>query len=599
MNKNDINLDKLFAAAKSEEPVVTKSEIENLLSGSITPPAGNPYLKYFRGDFKMAVLLASTAASIGILFMYLVEMSNVNTNNTQIKNHNQNYTVTESDDSRQILADNSKENKPDNKSKWDNDNVRIAKLEDIKQKDKANTNLLDLNEDIKGITAIKLDPDEIEQLGINVDNNGRYIEILLSRNKPTLSKIFVDWGLQVDNRNKLVSNPEKYMVPKMITDNRGNRRIQIFNSDNTDIRLDTYTSNEDSKQLSVMFDKTSSNSDLQNIDIKMDFNFNFDSTHDASKYPNSALMFNNKYKVPFDVMDDLTVNTNVDSLINLYMSKIKVDSLVMNSNSFNLLTDTTHTRRSFSLDSERLKQMFKDHQNLRHLIDSVKVLSSNSVVILQNQNSISDTALNKIRTINKTIRWNDSLGSNTFKMDINPLKIKQFDINKLLPVEVPVPNAVDIKGNRMKNFSFVIWLDLDEETYSKLPERIRKQVKPEYDALRNTETAVCGSSPNESGDNYLDIWRTCSGAIENLAVSPNPTSGNTTISFNLKEDRNVSISINDLAGRKIQDVCNNKRYSKGNIIENFDINATESGMYLIVITTNAGEQAVHRVILNK
>jgi hypothetical protein len=175
----------------------------------------------------------------------------------------------------------------------------------------------------------------------------------------------------------------------------------------------------------------------------------------------------------------------------------------------------------------------------------------------------------------------------------------KLDINKLLPVEIPIPNATDRNGKKIENFSFILWLNLDDETYSKLSQRLQEKVRPEYEALNKTNGAVCGFSPNENGENYLDIWRTCSGAIENMNTVPNPTSGTVNLSFLLKENRNITISVNDVFGKKVKDVVINQRMTKGDNLQQFDISDLESGMYLVVVQTNAGEQALNRVILKK
>lgn len=95
-----------------------------------------------------------------------------------------------------------------------------------------------------------------------------------------------------------------------------------------------------------------------------------------------------------------------------------------------------------------------------------------------------------------------------------------------------------------------------------------------------------------------ETWRETSGAVETTGVFPNPTSdGGATMSFALAEDRNVSISLHDLTGAKVMDLVRNSPRKAGTGQLAFTLPGVTPGMYLVTLTTDRGERAVQRLIV--
>jgi hypothetical protein len=370
----------------------------------------------------------------------------------------------------------------------------------------------------------------------------------------------------------------------MITDNRGMRRIEIISDANSEISID--------QMMGSMMSGGNLDSMMNDmINLWTDKEIWDGTEFNSEKFTN---MLNLQFEKNRPYFDNLRINQDsakrvIDMLKNLNPEEIKtmvkeMTELKSKMKSFNF---NINTITNDSLTKKHKKVMIIMDQNA--MTNDTVTRHDNQVKILVDKREKNDDGSLKDDR-NFEITFNNNV--------TEPIKINlpEIDINKLLPVEIPLPNARDKQGNILKDFSFILWLNLDEVTYDLLPERVRNEVKPEFDALTKTEGAVCGYSPNEDGENYLDVWRTCAGAIEELNASPNPTDGLVNLSFKLKENRNISISVNDVFGKKVQDVVVNRRMNKGEIFESFQLKAPEAGMYLIVVQTNAGEQAVHRII---
>ena len=86
---------------------------------------------------------------------------------------------------------------------------------------------------------------------------------------------------------------------------------------------------------------------------------------------------------------------------------------------------------------------------------------------------------------------------------------------------------------------------------------------------------------------------------QNLAVQiyPNPTNGPATISYTLKDTAHqVDFVVRNLLGQKVLD-AGSSNDSNGNI--SLDLSKLDAGLYLLVTTTDDGEQSVERIVVNK
>ncbi len=323
-------------------------------------------------------------------------------------------------------------------------------------------------------------------------------------------------------------------------------------------------------------------------------------------------------------VDSLLTNLNIDEIIknsfsNLDEIKDKLDlpdslkNRTMEQLMPMLMDSTKKYMNKFSKDfdiklkmdgnvSEEMKLKLEDLQKKMQGTNIDSLIKSNF------QNKMIFMGDNEIRT-DKDFKFNNAQIkivkniSNDSCLNFGDLKINSSSIgddliklNKLVPVAINIPNAKDRNGKELKNFRFVLWFEPTDDFVNKLPGNIKVQLQNELKTLNNS-TDICENKDVIAGqETYLDVWRACSGAIENLTSYPNPVENIVNVKFKLSEKRTVNFSIHDLNGRKVQEL-GKANLTIGTIERSFEVKNLESGMYLIVAQTELGEQAVQRIIV--
>jgi len=118
----------------------------------------------------------------------------------------------------------------------------------------------------------------------------------------------------------------------------------------------------------------------------------------------------------------------------------------------------------------------------------------------------------------------------------------------------------------------------------------------------NKPTPKLSSSPNETityisppsrDDGFIPPgiskqYKSKTGFIYNLKLAPNPTNSKLAISYNTNDNDVVSIAIYSSIGVKVATLFENKNYSKGQNIFDYDVSMLENGMYFVEITNKDG-----------
>ncbi len=157
--------------------------------------------------------------------------------------------------------------------------------------------------------------------------------------------------------------------------------------------------------------------------------------------------------------------------------------------------------------------------------------------------------------------------------------------NDMIAIDVPFKDDPKHEG-------LVFWFLPSKELIEALPERYRVGLSKELELKNNGVT--CGQHFEEA--TYMDSWRACSGAIENLRVFPNPVVKIVNVKFDLKEAREMKFAIHSLNGNKLTDLPLLQKFEKGTNTVTLDLSMLTSGMYLLVASSPEGETTVQRII---
>ncbi len=646
------NIDKYFEEARNQQPVYSMEKARNILENSVAGNAtySNKFWKKLKGIKTMNIITTAAAsiALVGILsFGIFNSDSDKPTENDIVSNHrneqiqdfianyNVNDNIDEQDRKVESIADVMNSTEVEDKPKDTersviirNDNVQTESIKTIS----------DEKVSIKGINVIQLSKEELAKLGIEVikDDNSRnnhkspyglaYCDNWVSK-IPVRTVVMKDWGI-VRNSEWEITDIDNCISPRIITDNKGNRRVEVFN-DRDDLTTKTYYS---------VFDDVHEDNSGNEIRIKTNqtitsYHRNIDDSDNSKEQKvivnsNNIELNENNSEMP-DVSSIIiaSIDSSNNYIINDGDSVIMSSVFVFDKQRMKDL-DIKLKKFNFEWHEEELEELKEgldeliEQQKLNQgkIDDSKKIYKLYGDTVLTSSfkldSIIKKFIMNKFdfdSLKNSTLKMSDSLiqrfididlkeleGMNKRKHDENNmLFIKRFNnierdinnyirVNKMIPIEVPIEEDGD-------DFSFILWFDATPELLEKLPARVSDMIEIELDVLQNTSN-VC-QTPIKGEEAFLDIWRSCSGAIENLHVFPNPTSGDANIQFNLTDAREFKISLHDLYGRRINEINAYERAEGGLIRKDIQLGELAPGMYLIAVESKNGEQAVQRIIV--
>ncbi|TAL69491.1 MAG: T9SS type A sorting domain-containing protein [Bacteroidetes bacterium] len=641
MNNEKKNIEDYFLKARNQEPVLSgedaRSLIENFASNKRTV-FGN-IINYYKGApimFKLATI-AAAAATVGIAAFNIASNDN---NSNQVK---ENYLIrndnsqTNNSNNNSLLTDSTEENQ--NNSEVNVKGVQIVKLQDT-----------DL--DKLGIKIDEKNPDNPKLIYWDTKGKKPILCTLYVKGGFSMSD---DSKLSVEENNV----PD--FSPRLITDNAGNRRVFVLDDDGAHLIQAKYSSKFLSPFLKDSNKRVDEEETISLINRAVAENLDDDNNNKSivkvisisdTSSKGSRKKYNNKrFKKNYDV------EINVDSMVNdAYSKAMRVYTLKYNKNNIDSIMkeamkkyDTSKKYLKYSrmnLDSLRHKfKVFKfdtscaldfKWDTLFRGFESLDSLCFPNIIVPDIPNpdnlyefhsfpELQDEYLKELeqdkQNVGKKIRKyririeeydDDSMKLDSsikklkdIKIKLNDMRLKELDnklknieinidkyikINKLIPIEIPV------KGESPRSYSFIFWYDPTPKLLEALPAEVRNKLEPEIKILQDADN-ICEAATIAGKDTYFDVWRSCSGALENLTVFPNPTSGKVNLSFTLLEPRMLSIILHDLSGRKIAELSAMKSFPSGDRSESFKLQDIEPGMYLISVRSDKGEQAVQRVIV--
>lgn len=688
MKKNKEILNKYFEEARKSKELFSHDEARDLLENHIASKSSSPNNKFWKTITRMKPMniITSAAASIAIIGMIsfgIFDSDHENKdNNESIRNAADNSTEVVNYDSDKSIEHNANDVKKPAEEIALNDNgkEKYNAEETNEQKIDIPANLPETEKvNIKGINAIQLSENELANLGIEIIKNDSYSSKnpyglaycdKWIRDEPVRTVVMKNWGVVMDSDAE-IPDASNCISPRIITDNKGNRRVEVFDDDDlittkTFYNRDNYVHKDPdgNEVINIKTNKTTrfihsnENKDIsEEVTTDMIVDLDEKEIKDNSKpmyIQTSVVIDDSNHKVPQNVYTVVSkdsknqiilendsirvINNNIidNSRMKELGDKIKKYKFIWHEEEFEELKKQLEDMKIDQEVQKEIHEKIKEmNKTLRKKFEGMNEATSDSVrffifpdssgchinvpsydLFLDSLNIKLDSLKNmKFFRLDTTMKFFFRMDTSRFKHNIemeemlgpdkdiqkhhkfmfaNKLNRLEKDINnyikvnKLIPIEVPIEENGD-------GFSFILWFDPTQDFLEKLPARVSYLLEDELEALRNTSD-VC-ATPVKGDEAILDIWRSCSGAIENLHVFPNPADGNVNIQFNLTEKRDLRISLHDLYGKSIKTIDNYKTMAPGLIRKNIMLGDLAPGMYLIALESKSGEQAVQRIIV--
>lgn len=155
--------------------------------------------------------------------------------------------------------------------------------------------------------------------------------------------------------------------------------------------------------------------------------------------------------------------------------------------------------------------------------------------------------------------------------------------------------------------SMILWCQASPEVIAALPDRYRIPLERELAAAQKY-SSLCEIPNREereelerviAGKPFLETWRSCAGALTAKSIAPNPAQHEATVRFSLSVPRSVSAALHDIRGQHLETLHTAQSFGTGEHTLSVNLTKHIAGMYLLVLTTQQGEQTVQRVMIEK
>jgi hypothetical protein len=209
----------------------------------------------------------------------------------------------------------------------------------------------------------------------------------------------------------------------------------------------------------------------------------------------------------------------------------------------------------------------------------------------------------------------------------------ELRLSGLLPIRVGIGMQGPNDELPFVRSHVIFWCQPDPELISALPARVRRELRAEL--ARAGEEPVTGDTvavvrgrwskrmlrvidslsididmhglvaqPAEpravaGGPTFFGITRAAAGAIVSSILVPNPANNSSRLRYTLNEQRLVTVALHDIYGRRIRELSSRQVRPSGDSWLEIPLEGVQSGIVLVVVSTERGEQVVRRLVVEK
>jgi hypothetical protein len=154
-------------------------------------------------------------------------------------------------------------------------------------------------------------------------------------------------------------------------------------------------------------------------------------------------------------------------------------------------------------------------------------------------------------------------------------------------IPMPMPGKFKINEHLIDDIRKPINLD------KLIPIRVRNLKNPEH-----PNELIFWYEPTPELTSMLPRNRVASTLPQHITTSvfPNPTTGPATVHYELKDSPNARFTVRNLLGQQVLDAGSTSEQSGD---QRLDLSSLEAGVYLLVTTTESGEESVERIVVAK
>lgn len=596
MKSTEQQLDNLFAAARSEEPIISQEDVRGLLEEHSTlQQSGNTIRRslFTKKGITMTSILATGIAAIVAFSLLVPSTDTPATFTSQVKPQTASVVQIPSSKGDEVKKNEAKTSQPMIVIE-DEDAVNTLDLEDtpptpefafdepIEPSSPLSPNNPLAPMEVKGVQIIKVEKEQLASFGVEVETDGG-IAFFIKGDSLEYQKMILPtstWGVILSSQAvKAAQLPVSVLLtPTLITDARGNRRMIFFKDNNHSIsmshshQMNADSSFEDNMSISINEQKNNTKSK-----ILINQNTNKVSVHIAPQNTINNETIDNTVSGTTQIQEGIVSNPDHDEIIKnkkkiVLMRKIVINDSTISGNtpvkhniSINAGDESTHDQKTMQTIIRKGINITvnDDTSDVNIVMGSAETHAGKIKMMVKHGNGMPNGMMDDIMRDGTTLISND--------------EIYIDDFNSLIPVLIRPASTTRVNSldNRDYDNGVIMW-------YPKTPELER--------ALQSS--AVAGNSSVAQHNVALD-----NKMISNATIFPNPAKNETHVRYSLGEARSISFTIHNILGARIADLGEAVNQSAGLHEQNISVGNIPSGIYLLVITTDKGEQTMQRIVI--
>lgn len=428
---------------------------------------------------------------------------------------------------------------------------------------------------VAGIHPLPLAPEKFAKMGIAKKDDGTISFTQKNDNGHLFTMSFPQnsWGIVVGGDDNKDMSDAPHFAPMIVTDTKGNKRLMQFSSDingkkmrGLEIQSRADNDDVDPKQIS----------DIVNNALKIEGQMQIGGKDGDIDFMKLGLDSSDLKELHNAINMEMNIDINIDS--NQIVPTTKQKGMKMMIYNDKHVTDTlSNGKHQKTIIMKRTIRMDSTFQAAKgHVLQArqeiEKVIKKLNLKNLDSSNSQLQMQLKEL-----TSELSDGeANENILSLDIPNLEKMMPNFEGLVPVKVR--NATTEHFNKGEGITFddglIFWYQPDKDLLAAVPEVAQQS---------GTLTPIA-ANPS---------------VISKTALYPNPARNRTTVSFVLSEPRTVAFSIHDLLGKRVLDGGSISGTASGNYEKELDLHELTAGVYLLVITTDKGEQSIQRLVIEK
>ena len=169
------------------------------------------------------------------------------------------------------------------------------------------------------------------------------------------------------------------------------------------------------------------------------------------------------------------------------------------------------------------------------------------------------------------------------------------EINTLVPIVVN--NTSDTTEGKINN-KIILWYKAGDALLQNLPQQYANQIRKESEKVECKMTTKCVDTIKSITPTFFEAAKNNTLTMNDLLVYPNPATQKVNVSFNITEDKDLTICLFSITGQLVKTLQASKHYNKGMNSMQFDINEP-TGLYLINIQSAKNETWTQRLMITK